>query len=441
MLKALRWLLQGVLALLLLAVALWTVSRMMPMERGQREALAWLREEVPQPGDNAFAALWLLGYEEVPAAEREALAMQDVARHRQLLAALPAEEWGAGVAFESVASERFRQTEAMQSPCSWRQPGCLQAVREDAAAVAAALAGQQALLARIAELARYGHHRNLFAADPSMPMPPFQLLMRSLPAHALAHVQGRSEEALEGICNDATTARMLLAHGDNLLAAMIGAAMVEGNARLLAEVLAELPLDHPLPATCAGAFAPPTPGELSICGAMRGEFDFSRAAIAQSAGRMRWLVLDEDKTQGRMAVGMGWACTREAQQALALDEPVAPVPEPTSLWRLECAANAMGCILADIAAPAYRDYQLRLQDAGAQLRLAAALLWLRDQAAGSRDAEDDVAALLARLPPELAGARRPPALAEDGRSLQVQRHWRQREPVLSLPLPATLAAP
>ena len=61
-------------------------------------------------------------------------------------------------------------------------------------------------------------------------------------------------------------------------------------------------------------------------------------------------------------------------------------------WSLACASNAVGCILVDVAATAYADYGLRLQDADARLRTMAALLWLR----GRGGAIDEVA--LAQLP-------------------------------------------
>jgi hypothetical protein len=46
--------------------------------------------------------------------------------------------------------------------------------------------------------------------------------------------------------------------------------------------------------------------------------------------------------------------------------------------RLECIASFNGCILADIGGSAYTDYDARTLDYAAHLRLAAALLWLRD---------------------------------------------------------------
>jgi len=50
--------------------------------------------------------------------------------------------------------------------------------------------------------------------------------------------------------------------------------------------------------------------------------------------------------------------------------------------RFECVASAIGCVLAEIAAPAHLQYDQRALDFAAHLRLAATLLWLRDAPAG-----------------------------------------------------------
>lgn len=436
-LKPLRWLLQGSLALVLLVIVLWTVSRLWPQSSEQREAVALMEQEPVQSGRNAFAQMWLLGYEGIDEDSREQLLAEDVARYREARAVLPADAYPTVVSFSSLADGRYPHVPPMESFCSWGTAGCLQKVRQDPARVAAELQGQQALLQRIAEISQYGHYQNVFPPDPTTPTPSFQLLTRSFPAHALAHVQGRSDEALQGICTDMRTARLLMSHGDSLIAAMIGTAMVEGNVRLLGEVLAELPLGHPLPESCHAALAPAAASELSACPAMRGEFAMSNAAITHHSVWPQSLLLDREKARGRIARHHAWPCTTDALAAVARDEPLRPAAIDSSVWELECAANAVGCVLADTAGPAYGNYPLRMQDAGAQLRLAAVLLWLREHAAGNA-----ASVALARLPAALATGR-PIRVSDDGQSLQLDRYAQKHGAIesMSISLPPGLATP
>lgn len=436
MLKPLRWLLQGSLALVLLVVVLWAVSRLWPQSSEQREAVALLEQEPVQPGRNVFAQMWLLGYDGIDDDNREQLLAEDVVRYRQARAAIAADAYPAVTSFRSIADGRHASVPAMEKFCYWSQPGCLQKVRQDPERVSAGLQGQQALLQRIAALSQYGHYRNVFPPDPGMLMPSFQLLARSLPAHALAHVQGRSDEALQGICTDMHTARML-SQGDSLIVAMIGATMVEANVRLLGDVLAELPLEHPLPERCRTAVTSTAATGLSVCPAMRGEFALSNAAITHHSVWPQSLLLDREKARGRIARHHAWPCTTDALAAVARDEPLRPAAIDSSVWELECAANAVGCVLADIAGPAYGNYPLRMQDAGAQLRLAAVLLWLREHAAGNA-----ASVALARLPAALANGR-PIRVSDDGQSLQLDRYAQKHGAIesMSIALPPGLATP
>ena len=72
----------------------------------------------------------------------------------------------------------------------------------------------------------------------------------------------------------------------------------------------------------------------------------------------------------RGAPKFAWYCGAQAREQVAQDRPLIDPTPPASRRSLACASNAVGCILADIAAPAYVDYGLRLQDADARLRAA-----------------------------------------------------------------------
>ena len=430
MLKVVRWSLWGLAALVLLVVGVWSVSRLMPMPKAEQEALALLRPAPAEPpaGGNAFDGIWLLGYEDAPDAERAAIIAEDVQR----LADLPADVSFSPAATASIAQGRYREVAEVTLPCHWRQADCLAQVRADPAAVEAALAGQRGLLARISALSNDTHYRNRFAADARLPIPSFNLLQRSLSAHALAHVQGRSDEALAGVCSDVRTAKTLMSHGDGLVPANIGAAMIGGNVRLLASVLAELPMTHPLPATCEGVFVAPAPQALSLCPAMQGEFAMVSGSLEATPAEFGWLVLDKQKTEGLLALSMAGACSQRAVDALAADLPARWPHASRSVWRLECAANAMGCIVASISGPAYDNYGLSLKDAGAQLRLAEALLWLR------ANPQADATVALAQMPAHLRDGARPLRLGSNGASLEVASYYGKDSGVgFAVPLPGT----
>lgn len=429
-LNVVRWSLWGVALGLLVVVGVWTLSRLMPMPAAQREALALLRPAAvaPPPGGNAFDGIWLLGFDDVPDAERAAIIAEDVQR----LADLPGDAPFTPSATASVAQLRYREVADATLPCRWRQADCLALVRANPAAVEAALVGQRGLLTRINALSGDSHYRSRFVADGRLPIPSFNLLQRSLSAHALAHVQGRSDEALAGICSDVRTAKVLMSHGDGLVPSNIGAAMVGGNVRLLATVLAELPVAHPLPATCEGVFVAPAPQALSLCPAMQGEFAMVSGSLEITPVGFGWLALDKQKTEGLLALSMAGACSQRTVDALAADIPVHWSHASSSTWRLECAANAVGCIVAGISGPAYDNYGSSLQDAGARLRLAEALLWLR------ANPQADAKLALAQLPARLREGARPLLLSNDGGSLQVASFYgKDNGAAFSVPLPGT----
>lgn len=175
--------------------------------------------------------------------------------------------------------------------------------------------------------------------------------------------------------------------------------------------------------------------ELDLCLPMRGEFAFVRAAMANQPALEQaqgWLH-DEGKTQARNAWQMSRTCSTEVQAQIRDDRPV-QLPAAPSIWSLACVANAAGCMTLAISEPAYDGYSLRMQDAGAQLRLAGAMLWLNGQPRGQAEA----LAHLAAMPQALRSTQRPPQLSADGQRVQVPRYGRAGDggPAwISAPLP------
>ncbi|MBV6883291.1 hypothetical protein [Xanthomonas euvesicatoria] len=423
--KFLKAALLGVCILIAAVLALYTVSRHWPIPESQREALAQLRQPLPPlRGSNMFGALWSLSYA-IPEAQRETVLAQDLARFNRL---------PEHAAFQSAAAG-YRRLPGWPSGapalCMASAGGCLQRVREQPQAYAAALAAQAPMLARMRALAQHADYRSPFRPRADTPLPELPRMSLSMTASALDFVQGRTTQALSGVCTDAQVARVLMRSSDNLAITMIGAAMLRGNAHLFADMLAELPAQHPLPAQCAAAFAPLPVDEIALCHALHGESRMVFAMLQEDAltqgnqsswqGRFPLRLLDDERTQALLAPTFTWACSAPVRTLLAQDRPVPqtliPLPQTASV---ACIANATGCLLASVSHPDYVNYQHKLQDTAAALRALSALQWLRDHPAPTTPLAQRIAA----LPPALRRQVRPLGAGNDGKSLTLRQYAR-----------------
>ncbi|MCS3809024.1 hypothetical protein [Xanthomonas sp. 4461] len=415
----------GVCILLAALVALYAVSRRWPIPEPQRQALAQLRQPPPPlRGTNMFVALWSLSYA-MPEAQRESLLAEDVERFNRLPAGTP---------FQSALAHvpgPPRWPSSAPALCSASAGGCLERVRQQPQAYADALAAQAPLLARLRALATYADYRSPFRADITAPLPESPRLPLSMTGNALDFVQGRTLQALSGVCADAQTARVLLRSGDNLMMPLIGAAMLRANAHLFADMLAELPAQHPLPAQCATAFMPLAVDDIALCNALHGEsrmaFSLLQEKVLTQTGNMSWeermslRVFDRERTQALLAPTYTWACSAPVRTLLAQDQPVPqtliPAPQTASV---ACVANLMGCLLASAGQPDYANYQHKMQDAAAALRALSAVQWLRDRPTDARP----LAQRVADLPPALRGQARALQAGSDGNSLLLRQYAR-----------------
>mgnify|MGYP000863877567 CR=1 FL=1 len=396
MLKATRWL---VLGGLVLALMLWGASRWLwPVPEAETQALRRLQAVPAADTHDGFALLWTLSYDGPDAGERQAILARDV----RAFAASPA-KW------QASAGRAGAPVQASSGACQGkdRGRGCLAAVRADPQAVAAAHAGHDGLHARVAQVAQAHDFSSPFASgegpqgDVLPPLPALRGLFDPVPAHALAHVRGDSAQALAGLCSGIASGRRLMLGGDTLATALVGAALVEVNARVLADVLVELPAGVAVPPGCTTALQPLHDDERSLCRAMQGEFAMGSAVIAHSAAQQPWnaLLLDVERTRLRMAPHYGWACDPAVAAARREGRPVGLPTLPGDGWGdkdFSCVANPIGCVLADVAAPAMQRYLQRTDRAAAMLQLVNAQRWLRQQPA-------PMEAALERLPAALQG--------------------------------------
>lgn len=434
------------LAMLAVVALLMLASRMWPASAMQKQARAALEQPLDWPGANAWALLETLDHDGLDMAQRQTLVDERVRRFtawKQENARLRAagEHQQTGVPALGAQATTWPRSDVL---CERHQAEqCLDKVRQAPDAVAAALAQRQPRLQRVAQLADFGHVRSPYPGDVSMPyLHSTGALFDSLSAHALAHVQGNSDQALAGLCRDMRSGRMLLTRSDSLIQAMVGNAMLAGNAQMLGQVLAELPAERALPSNCTAALAPLQTQDLGLCRAMRMDYAISGAAMADSyqyemgTPGSSWL-FNVDKTMDRIATGQAQGCFEPIQQQLAQDQPAVIDASVWSLWKMECPANAIGCMLTGNAAvgPGYAEFMHRAQDTAAQQRLLATLVWLRDQPAL---APDDIALHLQNLPADLVSAQRPITLSSDGRALQVGQRYYRKGPQAAAPLRVSL---
>lgn len=444
-----RWLLRtgiALLALFAVLAALWGTSRLLGASAGQRQALALFQDMPASEGGNAFPALWLLQWD-VPEAEQAAIVAADAERFGALPSlGDPARKAALG-AFRSVAADRYEDLEASlpvePASCGMRETGCLERVLAERDAHAARLERSARLVDRVEAVFDHDHYRNLLPLALDMPFPRLPLMQLARTRHALQFVDGEVDVALAGTCRALGGWRRLTGDSDSLLVAMYAAAGIEGHANLLADMLAQVPTDHPLPAACDVALAPPQAGEFGLCRAMRGEWEFGRSALDMvdagegGTGRLvQWLALDRGATDALAAWNMSWPCGEEAARALEHDVPMQPPSGDGRPWRFECVANAIGCILMESVGPPYADYGRRMQDARARIQLLRTLEWLRGRAAagGLRGAGE----LLAQLPDGLGGTTRAVDIDPESARLRMELFSARPDAHWSVPLPPAL---
>ncbi len=439
---------KALLAVTLLVMAAWSLSRWLGPTDAQEAALAMMREPLPPVQRNAFPALWLMPYD-IPEAKRDDVFAEDVKR----LKAMPftrsedtAETVGAA-GYVSVAAARY-PTPVMSVDDSTLfcrgHESCLAKVRADAPAYAALVARHAALLDRIDALSGHDGLRHSFGLRMDMPFPPYQFGNLARTRHALWFVQGRKAEAFDGVCRAITTWRSIGANSDNLISRMMGD-FYSGHTypHLFAEMLAETPRHFALPPSCAAAFSTPAGAEFSVCQAMRGEFayqDSGMLAIGSGAfGEPTWwpdvmlpLIFDREMTAADAAETLGYYCSAEFERGMREDVRM-PRPELSlGLTRFQCLSNPLGCMLGETAAPAFEGYAGRLQDSNANLRLIGVLLRLRGDASDTRL----FAVRLQSAAGEIGSASREVSLTADGRSIRMRNYQKSIGEYREIPLPA-----
>lgn len=382
--ETLRWIGYFLLAMIVTVSIVFAAYRVRGPSRAQREALALMQKDYrPKEGTNAFPLLWYLEYD-VPDAEIATRFAAEITAFRDALDAdkIP-------VPYEPHASKLTEATGDPSRLCELRAGGCLAKVTADPAVMQATLATYPVIRARDKRLAAADYYWNDFQLDSrAVPAAVPQVAQRVwLSAYALEYADGHRGAALADTCSNLDAWRRMH-HGTNsLLGSMVAIAFADGAMRLFADMLAALPAGEPVPDSCARALRPIEAADVDRCAEMAGEFAFSQrtfnftTAHAEQAESWRervgwWITLNVPQWEGWVAEQEAYFC-EEPPVSLLADTP-RPAWQVRVTERLECISSVNGCMLADIAAPAYADYDARTLDYAAHLRLAASLLWLRE---------------------------------------------------------------
>jgi hypothetical protein len=372
----------GGIVLLWLALA-WTGWLPRPSAE-QRAALALLKapREHAIGEHNAFGFFWLLQHE-IDEAEYAA----QIARDAAVVATWDLGRPNAPLPRDALP-RRVPVDLAPQQGCG-RDSRCLADVRADTDAVRAGLAARQPLFERLDTLGRFDHYRSEFPPALSGPIPPLQDSGRlQLLRAALRYVDGDTDAALAGLCEHMSAWRRLKGRSDSLIFEMVGLAWVRDGAQLFADIRAELPPTHPLPASCDTAFGTAEPFPRQSCDIYRGEFAMVERGIAQMlSGGVREPGDDTPKNHN-ILFNPGATVAASARRFVGLcnliDQPIAGWPSPATP-PLRCRIdewmfNPTGCVLNGVAVEAaYLDYVLRDRDGEGQLRALALADWLAMQ--------------------------------------------------------------
>jgi hypothetical protein len=425
-------------ALLLLNIG---VHRLRGPSADQERAIAKFNElnaHAPKEG-NAFPLIWLMRYD-VDDASIESLAADDV-RRAYAMSAL-----GEGL---SDLIPKDRAPLAMppaDSPglCDVSGSPCLQRVAENPEATRELVASYPRILQRAHVLETKSTLRNEFPYSVYAPIPdPGRAQHLRLSELALSWHDGNHNEAIVGVCRNAASWRRLRHDSNGLVFTMLAGTYLDSATRLFAEMLAELPKDEVLPEDCRTAFAPVAHGDVSLCGAMAGEWAMGHDALhavyapkSESPARRvfsrLWLSLvysAEQTAATRAEEDDQLYCSEEAAQLATQDRILER--ETVSISIPECLANAMGCILrVPKQMKGYDAYARRQLDTAAHLRLAATLIWLRDTQGNARTLADR----FAERPQNQRSGDRATGISDDGKSLWVENLDADREARFTLKL-------
>ncbi len=350
----------------------------------QRLALDSLQKDRrPAHGHNAFPLLWYMRYD-VPDADIDARMPADIEEVSKRLAAGDS----GTIPFEPSAPKLPEPKFDDPDLCQTRASDCLGHVTAQPELTRAALGKYARTLARAQAIEQADFLWSDFPADFRAPLdfrfPVAQHLRLS--ALALQFRDGDRAGALEGVCRNANAWRRLHGGTNSLIGNMISIVSTDGAIRLFAEMLAALPAGEPIPSACAEAFRPIEASDVDRCAEMAREFAIADNSMASSLRKahsvwerfVSWTLFDPEQTSASRAEGFASYCGDAAARRMLADKGVDPGSPLKPSRGVGCIENLLGCVLTQIAAPAYVDYDARVLDFLAHIRLGRTMIWLHE---------------------------------------------------------------
>ncbi len=404
---------------IVLLVAVWRVRRAPPDPAVAALTARW--EAPPEAaGPNAFEHLWLIEWD-IPESERAAVAAEDRRRALARKEALPhsAAESTPPPVLARGADGRYPRWPLESLPqldCGGGQAACLDGLAAIDAEAWGRLDGAPGLGARLAAVHESGHLR----VDDALHFATYVAVMRErtgasrvvLAMAARAFRAGSSEQGLGMACRELATARRFAEGSIHLISRLIESSRIREAAHLTADLLAEYPVNAPLPAECEVLSAPLKATSVSLCTAVGGEYRSLRQTLESAfsggvsdlwpaeSGEPSRLLFDVDLSLQWRARALSWACDEEVVALMQSGNPavirrVREWPEDPPM--LQCLANPAGCTLDGFSRPDLSPYVERVMEEAAALRMLAVLAELRPKLAEGLSIEE---ALAQRKPPE-----------------------------------------
>lgn len=436
-----KWLKNSLLVGLVLAIGYLIavqVLRWIAFGDEERAALALMEVEVPAPtGSSGFKYLAFSG-RDIPAAELDQALARDLAAYRDWHAGWGARLLDDGIQasvadpeyFDSPVAATYPERPKVDAPaaaCGLRETDCLGKLRGHEDDIRAWLQAEAARLALAERALRSDHLGNPYPPAMDSPIAAFQILRLPVNDIALQALDGDVAGATVRACDLLAAERRFLRQDGQLIDKLVHGSLVDGAAALLLG-LHRLAPEAPLPGNCAAALAPVAAEDFLACGAFRKEYatvaSLSTAmheATSESWNPLHWLsrwALNDDRLMRAWSARHFAPMCRPEGIAGILEGRVPDAPAfAYDPWSVDFWAAPISHILSAIAAPAYGQYQDRLLDQAASLRLHLAAI--------------------AAVGGELPAAQVPTAAASPGYEITVQDgHW-----VLPLRRPNAQVAP
>ena len=430
-----KWITKSFLVLLVLGVGyVLTVQVLRAIAFGEEEqaALALIEPLPPPPaGESGYKYLGFHSLD-IPVGELDDALAADLAAYR---------EWHAGGARRLLGKEfdgtyvspletKYPARPVVTPPeaeCALRETDCLGKLRGHEQAMRGWLQQEAARLDLAWRALGADHLANPYPLAADSPIAGFQILRLPLNDISLQALEGDVPGALDRACGLLAAERRFLRQDGLLIDKMVHGALLDGASALVLALRRADPA-APLPEGCAEAFAPVEATDFLACGAFRHEHEMVATLSRQleqgdGAGwspgpwLRRLTMTDERLMRAWNAQHFVPLCSDEGQAAILAGDVPAPTGGQTPWLSVDFLAAPISRILADIALPSYDQYQNRLLDHAASLRLHLAALAVLD----------------GRLP----AADVPTAAASPGYTLTVEDgHW-----VLPLRAPQANRAP